>query len=178
MSGETFEDLLAPNLQAVRNFVSAKLRMSDHTDDVLQQTLLHAFAHRDQLRVHSKFKSWLWSIAMNEVRGFHRRARPSFPLDVLPDFASSDRLACPHARYELQESAERVNEALSKLADRDRDTIHLVDLGERKVSEAAKAMSVTTSALKSSHYRARQRLGRMLREARQGRRHVDAKSSC
>jgi len=169
MSGDTFETLLTPNLPAVRKFVSAKLRMSDHTDDVLQQTLLHAFAHRDQLRVHSKFKSWLWSIAMNEVRGFHRRARPSFPLDVLPDFATSDRSACPHARYEQRESAERVSAALEKLAERDRHTIHLVDLGERKIAEAANALSVTTSALKSSHYRARQRLSRALRDSRQSR---------
>ena len=162
MTGETFEDLLAVNLQAVRKLVNAKLKMTDQTDDVLQQTLLHAFIHRDQLRTHSKFKSWLCSIAMNEVRGFHRRSRPFLPLDMLAEFASGDRWACPHARYEQRESAERVNAAMAKLSDQDRATIHLVDLAERKIAEAAQSISVKQAALKSSHYRARKRLGRML----------------
>jgi RNA polymerase sigma-70 factor (ECF subfamily) len=162
MTGETFEDLLAGNLQAVRKLVNAKLKMADHTDDILQQTLLHAFAHRDQLRAHSKFKSWLCSIAMNEVRGFHRRSRPSLPLDMLAEFASGDRWTCPHARYEQRESAERVTAAMAKLSDQDRTAIHLVDLAEGKIAEAAQSLSVKKAALKSSHYRARKRLGRML----------------
>jgi RNA polymerase sigma-70 factor (ECF subfamily) len=158
MSGETFAALLAPHLRAVRRFVGAQLRMVDQTDDVLQQTLLHAFAKRDQLRIHSKFKSWLWSIAMNEVRGFHRRTRTFVPLDLLPEFPSIDRSSCPHASYERGESIERMNTALSKLSDRDRNSIHLVDFGGLKVAEAAKVTAVSTAALKSTHHRAQQRL--------------------
>src|SRR5712691_4544591 len=77
MSGETFETLLAPNLQAVRRMVKSRLRTGDQTDDIVQQTLLHAFASRDQLRAESKFKSWLWSIALNEIRAFFRATRRS-----------------------------------------------------------------------------------------------------
>jgi DNA-directed RNA polymerase specialized sigma24 family protein len=80
MTGDTFEALLEPNLPSVRRFVQTRLRTTDHADDVIQQILLRAFAHRDQLRADSKFKSRLCSIAMNEVRMFFRTDRPTISL--------------------------------------------------------------------------------------------------
>ena len=80
MTGDAFAALLAPNLQSVRRLVQTHLRTADHTDDIIQQTLLNAFAHRHQLRASSKFKSWLCSIAMNEVRMFFRTDRPTISL--------------------------------------------------------------------------------------------------
>ena len=75
MSGETFEALLAPNLPCVRTMVRRQLRNSGQSEDVLQEILLRAFASRDQLRLEANFRSWLWSIARNEIRGFFRRDR-------------------------------------------------------------------------------------------------------
>ncbi len=106
MTGDTFEALLAPNLQSVRRFVQTRLRTSDHADDVIQQTLLQAFVHRDQLRVSSKFKSWLCSIAMNEVRLFFRHGRPTTPLPEFPPIDSCDSGPSPLARVEELERAE------------------------------------------------------------------------
>jgi len=73
MSGNTFEALLEPNLRSVQALVQRRLRTSDHAEDIVQQILLRAFQHRDQLRVHAKFRTWLWSIALNEIRSFFRR---------------------------------------------------------------------------------------------------------
>jgi DNA-directed RNA polymerase specialized sigma24 family protein len=84
MSIETFGDLLAPNLEAMRRFVRRRMRTQDHVEDVVQQTLLLAFVHRHQLRAPSKFKSWLCSIAVNEIRMFLRVTRKSLSLDELP----------------------------------------------------------------------------------------------
>jgi len=80
MPEEVFEALLAPHLQRIRSFVRARLHWHD-ADDVVQRTLLHAFVHRNQLRCASKFRSWLWSIAWNEIRMFHRGARPEISLE-------------------------------------------------------------------------------------------------
>ena len=79
MSIETFGDLLAPNLDAVRRCVRMRLRTKDHVEDVLQQTLFLASAHRHQLGAPSKFRSWLFSIAVNEIRAFLRSARKTSP---------------------------------------------------------------------------------------------------
>jgi RNA polymerase sigma-70 factor (ECF subfamily) len=142
--------------------------MADNADDVIQQTLLQAFSHRDQLREPSKFKSWISSIAMNEIRGFVRRTKAWIPLDELPVLASFDRSTCPHRSYEQREGAERIYAAMAGLNDRDRDAIRLMDLAGVKLAEAANALSVSPSAFKSTHFRARQRLGLAIRGPRKG----------
>jgi len=166
MSGETFADLLTPNLTAIRKLVQAKTRTPDHAEDIVQQTLLHAFVHRDQLRVHSKFKSWVSTIAMNEIRGLVRRTRPSIPLDATPFLASTDKSSCPHKSYEHRERLETLYEGLAQLNEHDRRTIDLVDLAEVRLSDAARTLSVSRSALKSAHFRARQRLSHAVRGKR------------
>jgi len=163
MTGETFANLLVPNLQPLRRLVHTRLRTSDHADDVLQQTLLLAFARRDQLRVQSKFKSWLWSIAFNEIRAFHRSARPHVSLDEFPHFEPPDDASGPLASYERTERAERLHASIATLAERDRTAIRLVDLGGMSMAEAAGQLAVSKAAVKSTHYRARQRLSHALR---------------
>jgi RNA polymerase sigma-70 factor (ECF subfamily) len=163
MTGDAFEDLLAPNLQWVRRFVQTRLRTSDHAEDVIQQTLLHAFAHRDQLRAGSKFKSWLCSIAMNEVRLLFRRDRPTISLDEFPHIDSRDSGPSPLARVEEMERLEWLQAGMERLSDRDRETIRLRDIEGMSLTETAEAFELSESAAKSTHFRARQRLAGALR---------------
>src|SRR5580704_2041646 len=163
MTGDTFEALLAPNLPSVRRFVQTRLRTSDHADDVIQQTLLQAFAHRDQLRASSKFKSWLCSIAMNEVRLFFRAGRPTASFDEFPQIDSRDSGPSPLARVEEIERVEWLRAGMDRLSDRDRETIRLRDIEGMSLTETAEAFDLSESAAKSSHFRARRRLAGALR---------------
>lgn len=115
MTGDTFEALLEPNLPTVRRFVQTRLRTPDHADDVLQQTLLRAFAHRDQLRVNSKFKSWLCSIAMNEVRMCFRTERPTMPVHEFQKIDPRDSGPSPLARVEEIERVEWLRAGMDTL---------------------------------------------------------------
>jgi RNA polymerase sigma-70 factor (ECF subfamily) len=155
--------LLAPNLTSVRRFVQTRLRASDHADDVIQQTLLHAFVHRDQLRARSKFKSWLCSIAMNEVRMFFRTGRPTISLDEFPQIDSHDSGPSPLARIEQMERLEWLHAGMDRLSDRDRETIRLRDFDELSLTETAAAVALSEAATKSSHFRARRRLANAIR---------------
>ena len=163
MTVDTFEALLAPNLPSVRRFVQTRLRTPDHADDVLQQTLLQAFSHRDQLRTGSKFKSWLCSIAMNQVRMFFRTSRPTMSLHEFPEIDSRDSGPSPLARVEELERLEWLRTGMDRLSDRDRDTIRLRDLEGMSLTETAEAFELSESAAKSTHFRARRRLARVLR---------------
>lgn len=158
MTGDTFEALLAPNLPMVRRFVQVRLRTSDHAEDVIQQTLLRAFVHRDQLRTSSNFRSWLCSIAMNEVRMFFRTGRPTMSLHEFPQIDSRDCGPSPLARVEEMERLEWLHAAMDRLSDRDRETIRLRDLEEISLTEMAQAFELSESAAKSTHFRARRRL--------------------
>ena len=163
MTVDTFEALLAPNLPSVRRFVQTRLRTPDHADDVLQQTLLQAFSHRDQLRAGSKFKSWLCSIAMNQVRMFFRTSRPTMSLHEFSEIDSRDSGPSPLARVEELERLEWLRTGMDSLSDRDRDTIRLRDLEGMSLTETAEAFELSESAAKSTHFRARRRLARVLR---------------
>jgi RNA polymerase sigma-70 factor (ECF subfamily) len=169
MTGDTFEALLAPNLPSVRRFVQSRLRTSDHADDVIQQTLLQAFAHRDQLQASSKFKSWLCSIAMNQVRMFFRTGRPTISLDEFPQIDSRDSGPSPLARVEELERMERLQAGMERLSDRDRETIRLRDFDGLSLTETAEAFELSESATKSTHFRARRRLAFAVRSVERGR---------
>ena len=163
MSGETFENLLAPNLPLIRRFVQSRTRIPDRAEDIVQQTLLHAFVHRNQLRAHAKFLSWISAIAMNEIRGVARRARPDVSIDALRALVSTDRSACPHHTYERVERREWLSRGLAQLNGRDRAAIELM-VREVNVDEAAKILSVSRPAMKSVYFRARRRLRHALLE--------------
>ena len=163
MSEETFTYLLKPNLRSVRRLVQSRLKSSDHTDDVVQQTLLRAFTRREQLRAEAKFKNWLCSIALNEIRGFLRATRPSISLDESPSLELVDRAPSPLAHFEKRERAERLHAGLARLKERERIAIQLVDLNGLTVAEAAGVMAASQAAVKSTHFRARQHLRHALR---------------
>jgi RNA polymerase sigma-70 factor (ECF subfamily) len=163
MSRETFVALLVPNLQAVRRLVQRRLRTSDQTEDIVQQALLRAFVHRGQLSTPSKFKSWLFSIALNEARMFLRTSRSSVSLDEFPDFELMDRSPSPFAECEQMDRVARLRTGMARLSERDRTAIRLVDIDGLSAAEAAGTLAVSKAAFKSTHFRARQRLGQELR---------------
>jgi RNA polymerase sigma-70 factor (ECF subfamily) len=167
MTGDTFEALLEPNLPSVRRFVQMRLRTPDHADDVIEQTLLQAFTHRHQLRTSSKFRSWLCSIAMNQVRMFFRTGRPTVSLDELPQMNSRDSAPSPLARAEQLERVRWLKAGIDRLSDRDRETIRLRDIDGMSLTETAEAFELSESAAKSTHFRARQRLACALRSMEQ-----------
>jgi RNA polymerase sigma-70 factor, ECF subfamily len=158
MSRETFSELLAPCLPSVRKLVQSRLRAWDQAEDVLQQTLLQAFKHRDQLKSHSKFKSWLWSIAINEICMFHRRLRFFVPLQDSLLMNCRDEAPSPLDRLERLERVSRVRTAMGTLSERDRTTLRLRDLEGHTLAKTAEAMRSSQPAVKSVQFRARRRL--------------------
>lgn len=69
---QEFTQLLEPSLSAQNRFV---LRLAGNEFDaagIAQDTVVKAFVHFADFRAESKFKTWLISIAWNEVRGWRR----------------------------------------------------------------------------------------------------------
>jgi len=170
MSRETFETLLAPHLGWVRNMVRTRLGGSGHADDVLQEILLRAFMRKGQLRTRDKFKSWLWSIAMNAVRMCFRRNRGILSLTEFPNLDSCDAAMSPLARAESAEMHEWLRSCIAKLAAYDKALIRLRDMEGKTIFETAAALNKSASATKTAHFRARRRLASIMRA---GGKHAD-----
>ena len=168
MSGNTLEALLGPNLRSVQTLVQRRLRTSDHAEDIVQQILLRAFQHRDQLRVHAKFRTWLWSIALNEIRSFFRRDRSTVSLEEVLNSDAPGPSMPPLVRLERMERRAWVHACMAELSERDQAAIRLRDLEDKSVREAAAALHCSESAAKTAHFRARQRLAQIMVSARPG----------
>jgi RNA polymerase sigma-70 factor (ECF subfamily) len=147
----------------VKMLAHSRLGKTGHAEDVVQEILARAFARRDQLRSHANFRNWLWSIALNEIRAFYRRDRPTVSLDELTNFDVPDGALSPLAKVEQMETRNRVRASMAKLTKRERATIRLRDIEGMSLPDLAAALHSSESAAKTAHFRARKRLAHMIR---------------
>lgn len=161
---EAFADLLQPCLKPLNQFARTRLHGEFEAEDVVQQSVLRALSHLGQFRGEASFKTWLGAIALNEVlhclRG--RAVRRLQPLDMSPAACVADPTSSPHAQFERSEKAARLHKALTRLPQKYRLIIQLRDLGELSIAETARSLSLTSSAVRTRHHRARKLLIRSL----------------
>lgn len=92
VTGETFLQLLNPVKENLYNFIYKTLSYSEDADDVYQETVLRAFKYRNSFDPDASFKTWIFTIAHNEIKG-HFNKKKKFPeshcleLDDHLDFA-------------------------------------------------------------------------------------------
>lgn len=136
-------------------------------EDIVQETVVKAFIHFDSFRAESKFKTWLMSIAVNEVRSKRRkefRSRLSFfETDQLDALAAGLGSESPLRQYEEKESAQAVRKAILTLHPAYKEMIHLRAMEGMNIADAAQHLSISVAAAKARHHRAMQRLSRTLR---------------
>ncbi|MFB7663194.1 sigma-70 family RNA polymerase sigma factor [Kitasatospora sp. NPDC056138] len=66
------DELIGSHLPLVYNIVGRALSGHPDTDDVVQETMLHAVDGLPSLREPASFRSWLVAIAMNQIRRRHQ----------------------------------------------------------------------------------------------------------
>jgi DNA-directed RNA polymerase specialized sigma24 family protein len=135
------------------------MRTQDDVDNVVQRTLLLAFVHRDQFRDPAKFKSWLCSIAVNEIRMILRSTKGCVSLNVCPEVGAAETIDSPFTRLQERERLAHLGSEMTRLRERDQAAI----LDGLSVAQAATATATSIAAAKSARFRARQCLARAMR---------------
>jgi RNA polymerase sigma-70 factor, ECF subfamily len=148
------------------------LRMSrnpSEAEEIAQETFLHAHRAMGTLRGTSRFRSWLYRIAINEALMRKRDAmrRPIESLDVaLPRFADSGIASVEQQSVDDlvqgKAVASRVRSALQALDDDQRAALVLRALEELSVDDAAEVLGVSPEAVRQRAHRARLKLRGML----------------
>ena len=145
-------------VDAVRSFVSRRVRRPQDAEDVTQDALLRLYRSAHQLRDEQALEAWMYRIADNAVVDHYRRSA-HWPEPVSPDhdtlLAAAD--AEPDARGDATLSACLVP-LLAKLPDDYRSALELTDLGELTQEEAAAQLGLSTSGMKSRVQRGRRLL--------------------
>ena len=160
---DAFADLVQPHLTSLNRFARQKLRSESEAEDVVQQSILLAFSHLSQFRGEAGFNTWLRAIALNEVlRLLQRRTVVHVPLPESLAESLADPASSPHIQCEQSERAERLQRALTRLPEKYRLMIQLRDLHELSIDETARSLSLSSSAVRTRHHRARKLLVRSL----------------
>lgn len=143
-------------------------------EDLVQQTMLQAYEHADQLRPAGNCRGWLFAILRNLYRTARRRsaAGSSVPIaragDSLPGLEAElyPPPLTPEALVQRELSIEALERAIGALPTLYREILILVDLEEMKYEEVALVVECAVGTVKSRLYRARNRLrARLLAES-------------
>jgi RNA polymerase sigma-70 factor, ECF subfamily len=82
ITAETFPLFLDPIKENLYNFIFKSLGFCEDADDIYQETLLRAFKYRKSFHGPGSFKTWIFTIAHNEIRRyFNRNKKKAAPLD-------------------------------------------------------------------------------------------------
>lgn len=133
-------------------------------EDLVQDTFARALVHppSDDAR---ELKPWLVQVAVNLSRDHLRRRKrqryvgPWLPSPIETEGADEDTAREPEARYgELESVSQAFLIALEALTPLQRACVILRDVLGYAVEEAARALEVSASNLKTTHHRARAKL--------------------
>lgn len=136
--------------------------------DVVQETFLRAYQHRDCFKAKSAFFTWLYRIAINTAIGMKRKQRRERGLQANcdgksrldpPDVSDTCR---PGHDLEMAEEEREVHEALGKLSFTHRAVLVMKDMEELKYEEIAGILGVPVGTIRSRLHRARLRLRQIL----------------
>jgi RNA polymerase sigma-70 factor (ECF subfamily) len=146
-----------------RAYAVARAIVLSHEDaeDAVQDGFLHAYRALDRFREDQPFGSWLYRIVANAAHDLVRRRRVR-ETEQLPETA-----ALPFRDPgESDELRRRLNEALTRLTDRQRSVIVLHDVEGFTHAEIASLLDVPEGTARSDLHHARAALRRMLHDVR------------
>ena len=169
-----FETLVKKHHKSVHALVWRKIGDFHIAEEITQDTFLKAYQRLSTLKEPQRFLSWLYVIATNRCKAWHRKKRLwTQPLDKasnseLEKAAYSNYVIEQNKRKLAETQREVVQKLLAKLPESDRTVITLYYLAEMSYEEISNFLGVSEAAIRNRLYRARRRLKKeepMIREA-------------
>jgi RNA polymerase sigma-70 factor (ECF subfamily) len=152
---ELFDLLVARYRRPLLSVAWSKLGDRALAEDVVQETLLAAFASRTTYNERFAFRTWVWTILLNLCRRYWKRRqhRPrevslSGPSDDLAGYREPATSESPLAQVLRTERCEEVHRLLARLPEVQADALRLRFFGGLQFSEIALTMGSSLSAAK------------------------------
>lgn len=155
-----FETLFREHQTSLRRFLARRVEPA-FLDDLLQDVWLAAWSSLSRYNERSRFKTWLFAVAVNKYRDHCRRrtrASVEVPLSVVEGTAvGGDMLGA-------LESAEAARAVLATLSEAHREVLDLYYGSGLTLAEVARALGRNLNTVKYQFYRAHTRLSGALKE--------------
>ncbi|WP_082528587.1 sigma-70 family RNA polymerase sigma factor [Methylobacterium sp. Leaf466] len=157
-SAETFRNDLLAEISGLRAFAMSLANSSALADDLVQETMVKAWANQHRFQVGTNFKAWLYTILRNHFYTECRKRRREFE-DVEGEKANQmTALADQEYCVDLQ----IVWNYIDKLPPRQREALVLVAAQGMTYEDAANLVGCQVGTMKSRVSRARDLLARSL----------------
>ena len=154
-----FKRAMLACLPSLRAFAVSLCKRHDYADDLVQDTIMKAWAKKESFEHGTNMKAWLFTILRNE---FYSQARKSGREIQDSDGYFTEQLANNPGQYGVLDMND-FRAALEKLPDDQREAIILVGASGFAYEEAAVICGCAVGTIKSRVNRARNRLAEILK---------------
>ena len=164
LSGNTDAFALLVNKYQARIFalVYAKVGQFQDAEDITQEVFLHAYKKLSTLRRWDNFYPWLYSIAVNRCKNFHRDRKRRIETVPLADQTENHRADMEAHSDKLKN--EKLHDALASLPEIYRQVLVLRYMAGMKSKEMAQTLRVSPNTINQRLFRAREKLKTVLNE--------------
>ena len=154
----SFKRELLATLPSLRAFAVSLSGRHDRADDLVQDTMMKAWAKQDSYQMGTNIKAWLFTILRNE---FYSQMRKRGREVQDTDGAFTERMAVHPSQYGIMDLGD-FKAALDKLPDDQREAIILIGASGFSYEEAAEICKCAVGTMKSRVSRARSKLQELL----------------
>ena len=151
ITNDDFRDQLGGVIPHLRAFGRSLSGSRDMADDLVQETLLKAWAARNRFHAGTSMRAWTFTILRNLFLSQMRRARFKGDWD---DLAAERSLAAPASQHGSVDLSD-MQRALMELPETQREALILVGAGGFAYEEAAEICGVAVGTIKSRVARGR-----------------------
>jgi RNA polymerase sigma-70 factor (ECF subfamily) len=155
----SFKRELLATLPSLRAFAVSLTGKHDKADDLVQDTVMKAWAKQDSFELGTNIKAWLFTILRNE---FYSQMRKRGREVQDTDGVFTERLSVHPAQYGALDMRD-FKRALDALPDDQREAVILIGASGFSYEEAAAICSCAVGTMKSRVSRARTRLQELLK---------------
>ena len=164
-----FGQLVERYTQMVKRIMIGKIANEEIARELVQETFLHAYLSLNHLRDDTRFKSWLYGIALNVCRNYLREQKtPMLSLEDMMGgmyYDTPNVLAMmedPQTLVEERELQRFVFDVVQSLSPKDREVTLLFYYEEMSLREIATMLGISVGAVKGRLHRARNQLRELL----------------
>jgi RNA polymerase sigma-70 factor, ECF subfamily len=155
----SFKREMLATLPSLRAFAVSLTGKHDKADDLVQDTVMKAWAKQSSFEMGTNIKAWLFTILRNE---FYSQMRKRGREVQDTDGAFTERLSVHPSQYGSMD-LEDFKVALAKLPDDQREAVILIGASGFSYEEAAAICDCAVGTMKSRVSRARTRLTELLK---------------
>ena len=160
----SFKRELLATLPSLRAFAFSLSGRHDKADDLVQDTIMKAWAKQESFQLGTNIKAWLFTILRNEFYSqMRKRGREIQDTDGL----FTERMSVHPAQFGHMDLAD-FKKALDQLPDDQREAVILIGASGFSYEEAAEICDCAVGTMKSRVSRARTRLQDLLQVSGEG----------